>query len=202
MQDIPLGHTVALMDLEAGDTVIKYASTSAKWSLPIGRGSTLTCTTSRPSGGKPNSISIRRTKDAKDVGVMARERACWCSQPRHHSSGRRPLQRRHERRRDNIKGTLASPHPYGRLQFGEDLDLFFRTLIGTGIKPNVAAVVVIGIEEEWTRRVVDGIAETGKPVAGFSIELHGDQDTMMRASWVAREFVQWASELRAGMRVL
>ena len=70
----------------------------------------------------------------------------------------------------------------GRLQFGEDLELHFRTLIGTGCNPNVAAVVVIGIEEGWTRRVVDGIAATGKPVAGFSIELHGDHDTIMRAS--------------------
>jgi len=63
---------------------------------------------------------------------------------------------------NNIKGTLALPHPYGRLQFGADLDLFFRTLIGTGSNPNVAAVVVIGIEEEWTKRVVDGIAEKGE----------------------------------------
>ena len=31
---------------------------------------------------------------------------------------------------NNIKGTLAIPHAYGRLQFGEDLDLFFRTIIG------------------------------------------------------------------------
>ncbi len=71
---------------------------------------------------------------------------------------------------NNIKGTLAIPHPYGRLQFGADLDLHFRTLIGTGCNPNVAAVVVIGIEPGWTGRVVDGIAETGKPVAGFAIE--------------------------------
>ena len=28
---------------------------------------------------------------------------------------------------NNIKGTLALPHAYGRLQFGEDLELFFRT---------------------------------------------------------------------------
>ena len=41
----------------------------------------------------------------------------------------------------NIKGTLALPHAYGRLQFGEDLDLFFRTMIGTGSNANVAAVV-------------------------------------------------------------
>lgn len=96
----------------------------------------------------------------------------------------------------NVKGTLAIPHPYGRLQFGADLELHFRTLIGTGCNPNVAAVVVIGIEDQWTRRVVDGIAGTGKPVVGFGIELHGDHDTIMRASKAAREFVQWASEKR------
>ncbi len=95
---------------------------------------------------------------------------------------------------NNIKGAMAIPHPYGRLQFGEDLDLHFRTLIGTGANPNVAAVVVIGIEEQWTRRVVDGIAATGKPVTGFGIELHGDHDTIMRASKAAKEYVQWASE--------
>jgi (2R)-sulfolactate sulfo-lyase subunit beta len=96
----------------------------------------------------------------------------------------------------NIKGTLAIPHPYGRLQFGADLDLHFRTLIGTGANPNVAAVVVIGIEDGWTQRVVEGIAKTGKPVVGFGIELHGDHDTILRASKVAKEYVQWASELR------
>lgn len=96
----------------------------------------------------------------------------------------------------NIKGTLAIPHPYGRLQFGADLDLHFRTLIGTGSNPNVAAVVVIGIEDGWTQRVVEGIAKTGKPVVGFGIELHGDHDTILRASKVAKEYVQWASELR------
>jgi len=95
---------------------------------------------------------------------------------------------------NNIKGAMAIPHPYGRLQFGADLDLHFRTLIGTGCNPNVAAVVVIGIEDQWTKKVVDGIATTGKPVAGFGIELHGDHDTIMRASKAAREFVQWASE--------
>src|SRR5213593_3808372 len=95
---------------------------------------------------------------------------------------------------NNIKGTLAVPHPYGRLQFGADLDLHFRTLIGTGSNPNVAAVVVIGIEEQWTQRVVDGIAATGKPVCGFGIELHGDHDIIMRASKAARAYLQWASE--------
>ena len=79
---------------------------------------------------------------------------------------------------NHVKGTLATPHPYGRLQFGPDLDLHFRTLIGTGCNPNVAAVVVIGIEPGWTRRVADGIARTGKPVEGFWIEQNGDTATI------------------------
>jgi (2R)-sulfolactate sulfo-lyase subunit beta len=95
---------------------------------------------------------------------------------------------------NNIKGTLALPHAYGRLQFGEDLELHFCTLIGTGSNPNVAACIVIGIEPSWTGRVTDGIASTGKPVAGFSIEGNGDISTIAAASRKAREFVQWASE--------
>src|SRR5438132_3914449 len=95
---------------------------------------------------------------------------------------------------NNIKGTLAIPHPYGRLQFGPDLELHFKTLIGAGSNPNVAAAVVIGIEDSWAKKVADGIAATGKPVQGFGIELHGDHDTIRRASVAARELVQWASE--------
>ena len=90
---------------------------------------------------------------------------------------------------NNVKGTLAIPHAYGRLQFGEDLDLHFRTIIGTGANPNVAAVVVIGIEPGWTKRIADGIRETGKPVAEFSIEQKGDFETIRAASWAAKEFV-------------
>ncbi|MBI4282873.1 MAG: UxaA family hydrolase [Chloroflexi bacterium] len=95
-----------------------------------------------------------------------------------------------------IQGTMALPHPYGRLQFGADLELFFRTLIGTGSNSNVAAVVVIGIEPNWTQRVADGIAKTGKPVGAFAIEGYGDLKTIERASRAAKEFVHEASELR------
>ena len=103
---------------------------------------------------------------------------------------------------NGIKGTLALPHPYGRLQFGADLDLHFRTLIGAGSNPNVAAVIVIGIEEGWTARVVEGIKQTGKPVFGFGIEGHGDHETIRRASQKAKELLQWASELRREQRPL
>ena len=94
-----------------------------------------------------------------------------------------------------IRDVMALTHPYGRLQFGEDLELHFDTLIGTGRNPNVAAAIVIGIEPKWTQRIVDGIAETGKPVAGFSIERYGDLATIQMASRKAKEFVHFASEL-------
>ncbi len=97
---------------------------------------------------------------------------------------------------NNIKGTMALPHHYGRLQFGADLELHFRTLIGTGSNPNVAAVVVIGIEPEWTKVITDGIAKTGKPVFGFSIEQNGDHNTIAAASRKAKELVQWATGLQ------
>ncbi|HET7764835.1 MAG TPA: UxaA family hydrolase [Burkholderiales bacterium] len=103
---------------------------------------------------------------------------------------------------NNVKGALAIPHPYGRLQFGADLDLHFRTLIGTGANPNVAAAVVIGIEDGWAKRVADGIAKTGKPVSFFGIEGHGDLETVRSASHKAKEYVQWASELRREERPL
>ncbi|MPZ46320.1 MAG: D-galactarate dehydratase [Betaproteobacteria bacterium] len=95
-----------------------------------------------------------------------------------------------------VTGSLAIPHGYGRAQFGRDLDHHFRTMIGTGSHPNVAAVVVIGIEPGWTAKIVDGIAKTGKPVKGFSIERHGDLATIVSASRQAAEYVQWASELK------
>jgi len=96
----------------------------------------------------------------------------------------------------NVKGTMALPHPYGRLQFGADLELTFRTLAGQGRNPNCAAAVVIGIEPKWTDRIVQEIAKTGKPVAGFSIERSGDLKTIEAASRAAKDFVHDASEIR------
>ena len=95
-----------------------------------------------------------------------------------------------------IPGTLALSHAYGRLQYGEDLELTFRTLAGTGANPNVAAVIVIGIEPNWTNRIVEQIARTGKPVEGFSIERSGDLKTLAAAARVAQQFLQDASALQ------
>src|SRR5262245_66609261 len=106
--------------------------------------STCTCTTSRPSGGE------RLTAMAtKANGKRAKSRSNLSFRGWRRESGRVGV-RNHvlilplddlsnaacEAVANNIKGTLAIPHAYGRLQFGADLDLHFRTLIGTGSNPN------------------------------------------------------------------
>ena len=86
--------------------------------------------------------------------------------------------------------------PMAACHLGKTCELFFRTIIGMGANPDVAAAVVIGIEPEWTNIVVEGIKKTGKPVTGFGIERHGDITTVAEASRQAKEYLQWASELK------
>lgn len=95
----------------------------------------------------------------------------------------------------SVPGVTAIPHAYGRLQFGEDLELLFRTLVGTGSNPNVFGVVVIGIEPTWTQRLVDGIGASSKAVEGFSLSGAGDFGVVPKAARCARQFLQAASEL-------
>jgi len=94
-----------------------------------------------------------------------------------------------------VPGVLALTHAYGRLQFGEDLKLHFRTLAGLGSNPNVAAVVVLGIEAGWAARLAGMIEASGKPVARFSIAGNGDLATAAAAARAAKRFLQDASEL-------
>ena len=93
-----------------------------------------------------------------------------------------------------IFGTRAIPHPYGRLQFGPDLELMFKTLSGFGKNPNVASAIVIGIEPNWTQKIADDIVKTGKHVEALSIEENGDLRTIEKASRIAKQMVIDASE--------
>ena len=95
-----------------------------------------------------------------------------------------------------IYGTRAVPHPYGRLQFGPDLDLLFRTLSGFGRNPNVASAIVVGIEPNWTNKIADDIAKTGKHVESLSIEENGDLKAVEKATRIAKKMVVDVSEMR------
>ncbi|MGC8663711.1 MAG: UxaA family hydrolase [Thermoplasmata archaeon] len=94
---------------------------------------------------------------------------------------------------NNLYGVRAIPHPYGRLQFGKDLELTFKTLAGYGRNPNVHSAIVVGIEDNWANKIADQIAETGKHVETVSIEGNGDLKAIEKASRLAKNMVQEAS---------
>ena len=129
------------------------ASTSARSSPPSRRASTPTSTTSRPSAGKRSQRHMTvLTKDATPSSATgARTAASACATTSSSCRWTTCPTRRPRPWRTTSRARWRIPHPYGRLQFGADLDLHFRTLIGTGSNPNVAAVVVIGIEDGWTQ---------------------------------------------------
>ena len=70
----------------------------------------------------------------------------------------------------------------------------FKTLSGFGKNPNIASAIVIGIEPNWTQKIADDIAKTGKNVEALSIEENGDLKTIEKASRSAKKMVVDASE--------
>ena len=95
-----------------------------------------------------------------------------------------------------VKNTVPITHPYGRLQFGEDLDLTFRTLIGTGSNPNVAAALIVGLEPSWTSIVAEGVSRSKKPVESVTIIGNGDHKALEKGARIAQRMVSEASEIR------
>ncbi len=77
--------------------------------------------------------------------------------------------------RQKVPGTVPILHHQGCAQLKPDLEQVTRILIGLGINPNVAAVLVVslGCESVSPQEVVDGIASSGKPVALLSLQKEG-----------------------------
>ncbi len=82
------------------------------------------------------------------------------------------------------------------MQYGADRELTLRTLAGTGANPNVAAVVVVGGEDEGVDHVAEVIAATGKPVVGYATWGMADVDVLAKVTRAAATFVRDASAVR------
>jgi len=80
-----------------------------------------------------------------------------------------------------VDGVVPVCHQYGRGLRGEDGRVQQETLIGVGANPNVGGVVVVGFEDKRVDTVVDGIAESGKPVEREVIIGQGTPRASMRA---------------------
>lgn len=68
----------------------------------------------------------------------------------------------------SLPGIVLAATASGRGQIEPDLSLHFDQLVGLGCNPNVAAVLVVGVDAEATAHVARRIAASGKPVAQVS----------------------------------
>ena len=76
---------------------------------------------------------------------------------------------------EEVNGAVPLLHHQGCCQLKPDLEQVTRVLIGLGRNPNVASVLVVslGCESISPQEVVEGIAESQKPVEMISIQAEG-----------------------------
>jgi altronate dehydratase large subunit len=72
-----------------------------------------------------------------------------------------------------VQGTVYLPGSYIRGQLGKDREITLKVTAGLCTNPNIAAVVVIGLEPVTTQELVKLIETSGKPVAAVDMQLAG-----------------------------
>lgn len=72
-----------------------------------------------------------------------------------------------------VQGTVYLPGSYIRGQLGQDREITLKVTAGLCLNPNIAGVVVIGLEPRTTRELVDLLAPSGKPIEAVDIQLAG-----------------------------
>lgn len=72
-----------------------------------------------------------------------------------------------------VEGTVPVTTLFVRGQFGADLDFAYESLAGLGRNPNIASVLLVGLEESSTEEVARRIRITGKPVESVYLQPHG-----------------------------
>jgi len=96
-----------------------------------------------------------------------------------------------------VKGTVALTTPFGRTQIGDDFETTLKTLTGIARHPNVAAVLVLSIEESAATRLADRIVDSGKPVAVLGLQDAGSSVALTeKGIGLVSDMVIGASEVR------
>ncbi|HEX6633742.1 MAG TPA: UxaA family hydrolase [Usitatibacter sp.] len=72
-----------------------------------------------------------------------------------------------------VDGTIPVTTLFVRGQYGRDLEIAFDSLAGMGRNPNIAAVLLVGLEEQTTEEVARRIRPSGKPVEAINLQPDG-----------------------------
>jgi altronate dehydratase large subunit len=97
-----------------------------------------------------------------------------------------------------LRGAVHLPNTAGCGQMGEDRVLVKRTLVGFGVHPDVAAVLVVGngCEQLPPAELAAEIASTGKRVEAISVqEVGGTRKTVALGRKIVRDMIREAARL-------
>ena len=95
-----------------------------------------------------------------------------------------------------VDGTIAVTTLFVRGQFGADLDFAYESIAGLGRNPNIASVLLVGLEESSTEDVASRIRSTGKPVETVHLQPHGTIHCTAEGTRKAMKLAIEASRLR------
>jgi altronate dehydratase large subunit len=93
-----------------------------------------------------------------------------------------------------VCGTVYLPGSYIRGQLGRDREITLNVTAGLCLNPNIAGVVVIGLEPRTTTELVNLIKPSGKPIVSVDIQLSGGTITSIaEGTRLAAQLVREAS---------
>lgn len=95
-----------------------------------------------------------------------------------------------------VDGTIPVTTLFVRGQYGRDLEITLNTLGGMGANPNIAGVLLVGLENEITEMVAKRIRPTGKPVDAVTLQPGGTINCIAEGTRRAAKMVLRASNLR------
>jgi altronate dehydratase large subunit len=95
-----------------------------------------------------------------------------------------------------VDGTLPVTTLFVRGQYGHDLEVSLNTLAGMGRNPNIAAVLLVGLEEGTTEAVAKRIRPSGKPVEAVTLQPNGTINVIAEGTRKALKLALAASNLR------
>jgi len=95
-----------------------------------------------------------------------------------------------------VRGTLPVTTLFVRGQFGADLEFALDALGGLGNNPNIAGVLLVGLEDSSTEEVARRIRPSGKPVERVHMQPNGTIECIAQGTRLAARLVRQASAAR------
>lgn len=102
-----------------------------------------------------------------------------------------------------VQGTVPITTLFVRGQYGRDLQITYDTLVGQALNPNLASIVLIGLEPRGTAYIAERIRAGGKTVHTIVVqEVGGTLEAVAAGARAAARLVREASRLRRSPRPL